>query len=60
MSQIVVYRQYWMAMIKNRQNRNVCGELAIVAIAIHTVETCLAVTWICYQHSVTALSGLDF
>jgi len=33
MSEILLYRQSWMATIKGRQNCQICGDLAINALA---------------------------
>jgi len=50
-SQIVVYRQYWMATLKDRHDCKICGELAVNAEyfeaengEIHNIK------WVCDTH----------
>ena len=50
MSEILLYRQYWMATIKGRQNCQICGDLAINALAfVDENGTCESVVWFCDQ-----------
>ena len=48
MSRIVVYRQYWMAMLKERHNCHCCGELAINAFEfLNESGICQSLAWHC-------------
>jgi hypothetical protein len=48
MSQIVRYRQYWMATLKDRHQCQMCGELAVNAFEFVGEEgICELVTWLC-------------
>ena len=48
MSEILHYRQYWIATIKGRQYCQICGDLAINALAfVDENGTCESVVWFC-------------
>ena len=48
MSQVVRYRQYWMATLKDRHWCQICGELAINALEYLDMHgVCESVSWIC-------------
>ena len=48
MSRIVVYRQYWMATLKDRHYCEICGELAINAMVIlDKYGICERIYWHC-------------
>ena len=52
MSQIVVYRQFWMATLKDRRCCQVCGELAINALEyLDKNGICESVSWFCDRDS---------
>ena len=51
MSQVILYRQYWMATLKYRQCCQVCGELAICALEyVDKNGMCESVSWFCDQY----------
>jgi hypothetical protein len=51
MSQVVRYRQYWMATLKDRHCCQICGELAISALEyVDKNGICESVNWLCDQH----------
>jgi hypothetical protein len=51
MSQILRYRQYWMAMLKIRHDCNICGELAVNAEYLETDNGVIrSVNWVCDSH----------
>ena len=48
MSQVLLYRQYWMATLKDRRNCQVCGQLAVNAFEFVGDEgICERVAWLC-------------
>ena len=48
MSQIVVYRQYWMATLKDRHCCQICGDLALTALEfVDKNGICESVSWFC-------------
>ena len=52
MSQTVLYRQYWMATLKDRHKCFSCGNLAISALEFMDENgICQSVTWFCSQDS---------
>jgi len=55
-SEIVVYRQYWMATIKDRHCCQICGELAINAFEyVDKNGTCTKVVWLCDEENQTRM-----
>ena len=51
MTQVVRYRQYWMATIKDRHDCNTCGELAVNAEYLETDNGVIrSVNWVCDSH----------
>jgi hypothetical protein len=51
MSQITLYRQHWMATLKERHSCNCCGELAINAFeSLNESGICQSVIWFCDEH----------
>ena len=51
MSQIVVYRQYWMATLKDRHYCQICGDLAITALEFVDKNGIReSVSWFCDPH----------
>ena len=50
-SQIMVYRQYWMATLKDRRSCEVCGDLAVNAEYFESEngDTC-NIKWVCDSH----------
>jgi hypothetical protein len=51
MSQILCYRQYWMATLKVRYDCNICGELAVNAEYLETDNGIISnVEWVCDAH----------
>jgi hypothetical protein len=57
MSQTVLYRQYWMATLKDRHKCFSCGNLAISALECQDKNgICESVSWFCdLHHPVLAL-----
>ena len=50
MTQVVRYRQYWMATLKDRHWCQICGELAISALEfVDKNGMCESVSWFCDQ-----------
>jgi hypothetical protein len=47
MSQILYYRQHWMATLKERRASDTCGELATYASWKEVDETTYDVNWFC-------------
>ena len=48
MSQVILYRQYWMATLKDRHCCQICGELAISALEfVDKNGMCESVSWFC-------------
>ena len=48
MSQVILYRQYWMATLKDRHCCQICGELAISALEfVDKNGMCKSVSWLC-------------
>ena len=46
MSQVILYRQYWMATLKDRHCCQICGELAISALEfVDKNGICESVSW---------------
>jgi hypothetical protein len=60
MSQIVLYRQYWMATLKDRHLCSVCGSLAINALEYRDKNgICKSISWFCNQDNpVGAVLGM--
>ena len=51
MSQIVVYRQYWMATLNDRHCCQICGDLAVTALEfVDKNGICESVGWFCDRH----------
>ena len=51
MTQVVRYRQYWMATLKDRHWCQICGELAINALEfVDKNGMCESVSWLCDLH----------
>ena len=51
MSQVVRYRQYWMATLKDRHPCKMCGQLAVNAEYLEThAGVIIKVEWICDSH----------
>ena len=51
MSQIVHYRQYWMATLKDRHDCKICGELAANAEYLELDNGVInSVDWVCDAH----------
>jgi len=51
MSKFVRYRQYWMATLKDRHDCKICGELAVNAEYLETVNGIIhSVDWVCNSH----------
>ena len=51
MTQVVRYRQYWMATLKDRHWCQICGELAISALEfVDKNGMCESVSWLCDLH----------
>ena len=51
MSQILRYRQYWIAPVKIRHDCNICGELAVNAEYLETDNGVIrSVNWVCDSH----------
>ena len=51
MSRIVLYRQYWMATLKNRNQCHICGALAIFAEYLETGNSVMCnIKWVCETH----------
>ena len=51
MSQVILYRQYWMATLKDRHCCQICGELAISALEfVDKNGMCESVSWFCDLH----------
>ena len=51
MSQVILYRQYWMATLKDRHWCQICGELAISALEfVDKNGMCESVVWLCDLH----------
>ena len=51
MSQVILYRQYWMATLKDRHCCQICGELAISALEfVDKNGMCESVSWFCNPH----------
>jgi hypothetical protein len=52
MSQTVLYRQYWMATLRDRHMCYSCGNLAINALEFMDENgICDSVTWFCKKHN---------
>ena len=50
MSQVILYRQYWMATLKDRQYCQICGEQAISALEfVDKNGMCESVGWFCVR-----------
>jgi hypothetical protein len=48
MSWVILYRQYWMATLKDRHYCQICGELAISALEfVDKNGMCESVSWFC-------------
>ena len=51
MSQVILYRQYWMATLKDRHTCQICCELAISALEfVDKNGMCESVSWFCDLH----------
>ena len=51
MSQVIRYRQYWMATLKDRHVCQICNEVAINALEFNYENgTCNSVSWFCDRH----------
>ena len=51
MSQVILYRQYWMATLKDRHCCQICGELAISALEFVDKNGMYeSVNWLCDLH----------
>ena len=51
MNLIFRYRQYWMATLKIRHDCNICGELAVNAEYLESVDGVVhSVDWVCDAH----------
>ena len=51
MSEILRYRQYWMATLKVRHDCNICGELAVNAEYLESdIGVIRSVDWVCDSH----------
>ena len=51
MTQVVRYRQYWMATLKDRHWCQICGEFAISALEfVDKNGMCESVSWLCDLH----------
>ena len=56
MSQVILYRQYWMATLKDRHCCQFCGELAINALEyVDKSGMCTKVVWLCDEENQTKL-----
>lgn len=54
MSQVIRYRQHWMATLRDRPVCKICNELAINALEFMDENgTCNSVSWFCDQHFLT-------
>ena len=51
MSEFLLYRQYWMATLRDRHECEICGELATEAQYLENEDGCvIMVSWICGIH----------
>jgi hypothetical protein len=51
MSQVILYRQYWMATLKDRRYCEVCGDLAVNAEYLEAEKGDIYnIKWVCDTH----------
>jgi|688.fasta_scaffold1958848_1 hypothetical protein len=51
MSQILLYRQYWLATLNDRHDCNICGELAVNAEYLESDNVDIgSIDWVCDAH----------
>ena len=51
MSQVILYRQYWMATLKDRHCCQICGELAVSAeFTTNSNDVVQSLRWLCDGH----------
>ena len=51
MSQVILYRQYWMATLKDRHCCQICGDLAVNAEYLESDNGVIdSVNWVCDVH----------